>query len=94
VLSAVPIRNNCASPSATIDRFDVWRYGAHAIWVDDSGAFRIESVAASLGDRPWVLDRMRRSFPRTNDPQPPGSEAASDPPGANRPSESNEADDE
>ncbi len=56
ILSTVPIRGRCAGPIATIDRFDVWREGAHAVWIDARGRFRIESVARGLGDRPWVLD--------------------------------------
>jgi hypothetical protein len=30
--------------------------------VDGNGAFHIESVAATLGDRPWVLERMREGI--------------------------------
>jgi competence protein ComEC len=61
VISAVPIRRGCARP-ATIDRFDLWRGGAHAVWIEADGKIRIESVAATLGDRPWVLDRMRKGI--------------------------------
>ncbi len=48
--------------SITVDRFDLWRGGAHALRVDPDGRLHIESVAATLGDRPWVLDRMREAF--------------------------------
>jgi competence protein ComEC len=58
VLSLVPVRRGCTEP-IRIDRFDIWRGGAHALWVGKDGLLRIESVAARLGDRPWVLDRMR-----------------------------------
>jgi competence protein ComEC len=61
VISAVPIRRGCTEP-ATIDRFDLWRGGAHAVWIDADGKVRIQSVAATLGDRPWVLDRMREGL--------------------------------
>ena len=94
IVSVIPIRGRCAHPTATIDRFDVWRHGAHAVWIDAAGGFRIESVAASLGDRPWVLDRMRGSLrPRRDSPQD-DSAAEDDQAVSNRPSESTEAADE
>jgi competence protein ComEC len=67
VLSAVPIRGRCPQPAATIDWFDLWRGGAHAIWIDRAGGFRIENVAAGLGNRPWVLERMREDPHAHND---------------------------
>jgi competence protein ComEC len=64
LLAVVPVRRSCRYPRLTIDRFDVWRGGAHAVWLRDGGGFRVESVAASLGDRPWVLERMREGLQR------------------------------
>jgi competence protein ComEC len=61
VVSLVPIRRGCRDVIA-IDRFDLWRGGAHALRVDPDGRLHIESVAATLGDRPWVLDRMREAL--------------------------------
>jgi len=61
VISLVPIRYGCKQVTA-IDRFDLWRGGAYAIRVDRGGALHLESVAAGLGDRPWVLDRMREGI--------------------------------
>lgn len=61
VVSLVPIRRGCRNV-VTIDRFDLWRGGTHALGVDGDGRFTIQSVAASLGDRPWVLDRMREGI--------------------------------
>jgi competence protein ComEC len=61
VISLVPIRTGCRKP-VTVDRFDLWRGGAHAVWIAPDGRFRILSVAATLGDRPWVLDRMREGI--------------------------------
>ena len=62
VISLVPIRRNCAAP--VIDRFDLWRGGTHAVRIDTRGTLHVESVAATLGDRPWVLDRMREGIRR------------------------------
>jgi competence protein ComEC len=62
VVSTIPILRPCQRPVAIIDRFDLWRGGAYAIRIDSSGAIHIESVAASLGERPWVMNRMRESL--------------------------------
>jgi len=62
VISTVPIRGSCASPVSTIDRFDLWRGGTYAVIIATDGALHLESVAGSLGDRPWVLDRMREGI--------------------------------
>ena len=61
VVSLVPIRRGCRD-AVTVDRFDLWRGGTHALRVEPDGTLRIESVAATLGDRPWVLDRMREAY--------------------------------
>jgi len=54
IISATPVRGDCPQPLAVIDRFDLWRNGAHALWLEDGGV-RIESVNARRGRRPWVL---------------------------------------
>ncbi|MBT3360014.1 MAG: ComEC family competence protein [Rhodospirillales bacterium] len=54
LVSSVPVSDNCPSAGVVIDRFDLWREGAHAMWLDD-GNFRVQSVNGSRGDRPWVL---------------------------------------
>jgi hypothetical protein len=68
----VPIRRGCRD-AITIDRFDLWRGGTYALRVDSGGRLHIESVAATLGDRPWVLERMREGIRRDRligDPAP------------------------
>ncbi len=60
VISAVPVRGPCPSAQRVIDRFDLWREGAHAIWLDPAGP-RIQSVAQTRGDRPWVIKPRRRA---------------------------------
>ncbi|MGE5442483.1 MAG: ComEC/Rec2 family competence protein [Bacteroidota bacterium] len=57
VISLVPVRGSCSSARTLIDRFDLWREGAHAIWLDRD-AVRVESVNGVRGERPWVL-RLR-----------------------------------
>ena len=57
VISLEPVpRRSCGTPAVVLDRFDLWRYGAHALWISGSD-LRIESVAASRGRRPWVQAR-------------------------------------
>ena len=56
VVSLVPIRGNCPSAKALIDRFDIWREGAHAVYLDGE-AIAIESVTSRHGTRPWSTKR-------------------------------------
>ncbi len=59
VVSRVPVRRGqCPGAFRVIDRFDLWRGGAHALWLADGGV-RVESAAARRGDRPWVPRRGR-----------------------------------
>lgn len=60
VISAVPVRRGCPGAALVIDRFDLWRDGAHAVWLDRD-ATRVESVGAERGERPWVAKRPRRA---------------------------------
>ncbi len=53
VIALMPIRRRCPA-EFRIDRFDLWRYGAHSITVTESGV-RIRSVNPERGNRPWVL---------------------------------------
>jgi competence protein ComEC len=57
VVSFEPVRIPCRTGTAVIDRFDLWRNGAHAIWIDEDGVIDIESVRDRRGDRPWVIGR-------------------------------------
>ncbi len=59
VVSAVPIRHACRGPVLVVDRFDLWRRGAHALWLAPPGA-RVETVAEWQGDRPWAHKPHRR----------------------------------
>jgi competence protein ComEC len=51
VVSAEPVRGQCTAQ--VVDRFAVWRDGAHAIWLDPAG-LRVVSDRSHRGDRPWV----------------------------------------
>lgn len=56
VLALMPVPRGTCRGAAVVDRFDLWREGAHAIWLSD-GAVRIESARDRQGDRPWVVKR-------------------------------------
>ena len=44
VISAVPVRGRCRAARLVVDRFDLWREGAHAIWLEADGV-RVETVS-------------------------------------------------
>ncbi|WP_240655274.1 ComEC/Rec2 family competence protein [Rhodovarius crocodyli] len=56
IISPEPVRGDCAG-SRVIDRFSVWRDGAHAVWLSADGGVRVVSDRAHRGDRPWVPPR-------------------------------------
>lgn len=56
IISPEPVRGQCEG-SRVIDRFTVWRDGAHAVWLTADGGVRVLSDRAHRGDRPWVPPR-------------------------------------
>ncbi|HEY5047146.1 MAG TPA: ComEC/Rec2 family competence protein [Rhizomicrobium sp.] len=62
VVSAVPVRGHCTGPQIVIDRFDVVRNGAYAVWLGEK--IRVETVKGIRGERPWSEEpwqaRMRK----------------------------------
>ncbi|MBI3515806.1 MAG: ComEC/Rec2 family competence protein [Proteobacteria bacterium] len=73
VISAVPVRGRCRSAITVIDRFDLWRAGAHALWLHDD-AVTVQSVRDYRGVRPWALAPEQRR--RTEDGGAPLSSGA------------------
>jgi competence protein ComEC len=63
VISAVPTRHRCPGPELVIDRFDVARNGAYAIWLGDQ--LRIENSRAARGERPWSPPPRQRPSRKT-----------------------------
>jgi competence protein ComEC len=72
IFASEPVRRRCPSAHQVIDRFDLWRNGGHAVWLEP-GQLTILSVRESRGDRPWVVKPMPRSRLR----QAPGDAASS-----------------
>lgn len=57
ILSRVPVRKTCKTPHI-IDKFDLWRNGAHSIWLKEKGSYDIKTVNGVRGNRPWVPRRF------------------------------------
>ena len=61
VVAAFPLRGMClAQGRVTIDRFDVWRNGAHALFIHDGMTATLRHVRATLRARPWAAPSMPR----------------------------------
>ncbi len=56
LISQEPLRRRCKGKLVTIDRFDVWRSGAFAVYADGA----TESVQSLRGQRPWVYQPRAR----------------------------------
>jgi competence protein ComEC len=54
LLAEFPLRRRCKGKRATIDRFDVWRNGAHAIYTVGNN-LNITTAKEIQGARPWVF---------------------------------------
>ena len=54
VISTVPVRGRCPAARVVIDRYQLWRDGAHALWLG-TGQVRVEAANPRRGERPWVI---------------------------------------
>ena len=55
LISSEPIPRACTGPTVTIGRFDVWRSGAHAVWISDGEkSFRVWRARERDPGRPWM----------------------------------------
>jgi competence protein ComEC len=59
VVANYPLRGACTSVALRIDRFDVWRNGAHAVSIDE-GVVALATAKAMSGTRPWVVNPVSR----------------------------------
>jgi competence protein ComEC len=62
VISVIPTRRRCTGPSLVIDRFDVARNGAYAVWLTNGIA--VDTAQNVRGARPWSLPPPRRQYRR------------------------------
>ncbi|HEY7669267.1 MAG TPA: ComEC/Rec2 family competence protein [Hyphomicrobium sp.] len=81
VISKIVSPKSCSRPKAVVDFFAARREGTHAIYIEDDGTLKIETVARSRGQRPWsarvltsqstrhlVRDAARSGAAQTRDP--------------------------
>ena len=54
VVSLAPVRGRCPSARIVIDRWDLQRDGAHALYLPQRGMPGMQSVAQERGRRPWT----------------------------------------
>jgi competence protein ComEC len=54
LIAGFPLRGRCRSVPLRIDRFSVWRSGAHALYVDNVD-LRTETARGLQGSRPWTI---------------------------------------
>jgi competence protein ComEC len=59
VISLEPAGDLCRDAAVVIDRFDLWRDGGHAVWMDGD-RIEVQSVGELRGDRPWVAHHAER----------------------------------
>jgi competence protein ComEC len=59
LIAAFPLRGACKAIPLRIDRFDVWRHGAYALYIDED-LIRVETARQHRGERPWVVAPQRR----------------------------------
>jgi competence protein ComEC len=67
LITDFPLRRRCGSVPLRIDRFDLWRKGAHALRIETSEII-VETARDSQGQRPWVVEPQARTTPYV--PQP------------------------
>ncbi|MBY0431786.1 MAG: ComEC/Rec2 family competence protein, partial [Rhodospirillales bacterium] len=65
-------RRYCPEPAVVLGRFDLWRDGAHALWLRPEGVV-VESVGQWQGNRPWGRRRVAAGGKRQGlGEEPPG----------------------
>ncbi len=57
LVSQEPLRRRCKGSKVTVDRFDVWRNGAYAVFADGE----VAHVRETQGLRPWVYEPRART---------------------------------
>lgn len=73
VISANPLRRTCGYPTSQqlhIDRFDVWRNGAHAVDITAEGTLAVTTARGVSGRRAWVHEPVARRKILLVDPGP------------------------
>jgi competence protein ComEC len=53
LVASIARPKSCLAPKAVIDFFAARRGGTHALYIEDDGRIRMETVAQARGQRPW-----------------------------------------
>ena len=61
LIADIPVPRSCRQPQVVIDWFDLWRGGAHAVWLDESGGgqSRVWRARSENPPRPWMRAATR-----------------------------------
>ena len=54
LIASFPLRGRCNHVPLRIDRFSVWRAGAHALYLDEA-TVGLETARGLQGVRPWTI---------------------------------------
>jgi competence protein ComEC len=61
LVASFPLRKSCSSIPLRIDRFDLWRMGSYALFIDGT-TIRSETARSVRGARPWVTEPRARKL--------------------------------
>ena len=53
LVASIVSPTSCSAPKAVVDFFAARREGTHALYIEDDGRVRVETVAQARGARPW-----------------------------------------
>ena len=53
LIASIVSPKSCSAPKAVVDFFAARREGTHALYIEDDGRIRVETVAQARGERPW-----------------------------------------
>lgn len=59
LVADIPVPRSCRQPQVVIDWFDLWRGGAHAVWLDGRGQTRVWRARSENPPRPWMRAATR-----------------------------------
>ena len=74
IIADFPLHHACREARLTIDRFDVWRKGAQAIWFS-GGRYTLKTARDEQGNRPWAYDSRKGIGTKQRQPAHPLSSA-------------------
>lgn len=74
VVAPFPVRQRCPAARLVIDRFDLWRQGAHALYLKGEGGpsfsrLEVQHVAGQRGAKPWLPQRGHAAANASGAPQ-------------------------